>query len=98
MVSAKTQLKAETLAILLSQIAGSKPKVEYSETQAIISFDSSQKEKLKKYLDLQLQDTTGESDVKINFEPVVFPILIKKIWPYVAGLFLIGYVSGKIKK
>jgi len=98
MLSVKTQVKAESIAIALSQIVGSKPIITYYSDHAEINFTPEQRIKLRSYLDMKLKSTGEDNDLKINFEPVLIPILFKKVAPYIIGLIAIGYITGKTSK
>lgn len=98
MISAITQAKAQSISFGLSQILGSNPIVTYKDEYAEISFTPEQKTILQRYINRKLTDTSGKkSDIQINFEPVIYPILIKKVLPYAIGLIAIGFITGKIK-
>jgi hypothetical protein len=96
--SLETVGKTSAIALALEKIAGGLPLTQYTDTQGIISFTPEQAENIRNYIRSKSKATGQPPDVKINFLPVVLPLVLETAVPIVGGLLLAGYILGVRKR
>jgi len=91
-----TVFQAEAISAAIQTATGQRPTIIYRENTAQILFTKEAAAKIQQFIEMQLKK---QSNVKIEAAPIIFPLVIKKLGPIVAGaalaLFFIGYIAGR---
>jgi len=95
MASIETVGKAKILGAALQKITGVEPSYLYEENFVRIYFQPDRLRQVQ--AKLSEMATSGPSDVRIDWFPIVSPMLIKKGIPVAVGLLVAGYLFGKLK-
>jgi len=90
-----TELKAHGIALALEKVTGVEPIVEEKETYYSIHWLPAEQSQVLQNLSDRLPET-GDSDIRIEWFPVVRPVIIKKALPYAIGIFAAGFLIGKV--
>lgn len=88
------EVQTQAFAMLVSYITGRYPTIErYGDYNSII-LDSDQIEKAQDYLTDLIEGEPGEVRIEVN--NIIFPVLLKKYWPWLvgipAGLVTVGFL------
>ena len=88
----KTEAKTQAWALFIKSVTGKYPKIERKEEYNKIILSDSQVRDLQKYFTEAM--STGPTDVRINLNPVLAPVILKKYLPWFIivplGLITIG--------
>lgn len=90
-----TRLKAEGIALALETITGQQPVIVDNETYYTIYWTYAQQKEILETLNEKLT-SDGESEIRVEWFPIVRPMVIKKALPYAIGIFAVGFIVGKI--
>lgn len=90
------ELKTQAYVLLIEQITGTAPIVKRFTTYNQIDFTAEQKVKLTAYIERQMK--REPTDVRINVQPILNPIILKRMWVWIAGGTLLGFLGGKFIK
>jgi len=94
--SLTTRLQAEALAFAIETATQEKPYVSYfADGHAELYFDKEQIPRLQSFVNTLIKKAPG--NVRINFAPVLIPVILKKILPVMLLLLAGGYLVGKLK-
>jgi len=92
--SLTTQIEAEALSLALEMATKIKPFVTYyDDGHAEITFNEKDIPSLQSQIENLIKKPPG--NVKLNYEPVVFPVALKKIIPAALLLIAGGYLLGR---
>lgn len=96
MASAVSIGKAQAAGLAMQSVFGVAPSYLYNPDHVLIYYEP---DKLKAVQErIASMATSGPSDVRINWLPIVTPIAVKKAIPYAVGLLVAGYLFGKLQK
>jgi hypothetical protein len=97
-VAVATKIKAIALKTVIDQVAGGDCILEERESSVKIILTESQKEWFKDFIDKQL-DMKKKPDIEIDVLGIILPVIVKRIWPYLAagGAGIAALVFGKRK-
>jgi len=96
MAGITTSLKAEGVALALSQVLGSRPLINYlQDGTAQIIFTESQAQQIRGMMTNFIKPSGKKDDLDIQFLPVVLPLVLQIGIPVMACLVAIGYFIGK---
>jgi len=98
MAGTLTKIKAETIGMMINQILGFTPKIDYGENYAEISFTPDQQKIVQAYIEKQIDTKRPPGEIRINLLPILWPLILKKSIPFLAGAAGIGFMIGKRKK
>jgi hypothetical protein len=88
-------VKGEGLRAATKQVFGFEPAINYSENYLTVKFDESQINIMRAYVNMQLEKKEP-GDIRIpQIGTIILPPLLKKFWPYLAGVLIAGFVIGK---
>lgn len=87
---------ANALALAVSPITGSVPRVVNYGSYYEIEFTPAQEERLSAWILLQLNKEPGP--VRVDVDGVALRVVTRKYWPYIAGAVGAGFVLGYAMK
>lgn len=90
-----TRLKAEGIALALEKLTGQEPIIQDNETYYSLYWTNAQQAEILETLNEKFA-SGGESEIRVEWFPVVRPVVIKKALPYAIGIFAAGFIIGKI--
>jgi len=96
MASIQSVAKAQTAGKLLKAITGIEPEYIYYDDYIRVTYKKEDLQEVQRKVSDLILNTSSDSDVKIDYFPIVAPVAIKKIVPYALGLLLSGYIIGKL--
>jgi hypothetical protein len=88
-------IKAESVALLAQQILGVKPEIENVGDYYRVYWNKEDLPEVRENLDEYISNIKP-GDVRVEFIPVVQNVAIKKVLPYVLGIFAAGFLIGKL--
>lgn len=94
------QVKAESIRKTLATVTGFEPVIVYQDNKAFIMWKKEDIPALQRKLNsvLSVKRKPSQSDTVIKFEPVLYPVIIKKILPYAVALGAAGFILGRVIK
>ena len=93
-MSLQTIATAEAYAAAINSLTGTPATVVHKANYSEVSFSNPRA--TEAWIEEQLKP--GEpGDVRLNFMPVVLPVVLKRAVPVALGLLAVGYLLGKIK-
>jgi hypothetical protein len=95
MASLSNALQSNLLAESIYQVTGEKPSVVNENNVTYIRFSPDQQVKVRAWVEGQLNAKRTPGAIKIEFEPVIYPLAIKKILPFIILLLVVGIIIGK---
>jgi len=95
MASLITTAKARTIAYAIQQYTGVKPRVVFLDDYAQISFAAEDQKRLSAYLLNELNKKRSPGDVRIDYRPVISPVITRKAMPYLLGAACAGLILGR---
>jgi hypothetical protein len=98
MATLSNAIQANVLAESIAQVVGEKPSVVNTLDMTYLRFSPEQQKKVRVWVESQLSKKREAGKVKIDFEPVIYPIAIKKVLPFIILLLVIGVIAGRITK
>lgn len=78
----------------IEKITGVPVQVRYEAGKAILYWKEDDRKKMQAIIRMQLQKSKKPTDISYDIEPVLRPVYIEKIAPYVIGLLGIGMAAG----
>jgi hypothetical protein len=94
MATLATTAKAKLIQGAINTVFGFEPELIISETTAEIKFTDNQKKILRDWIEKQMNKAQPK-DIKIDISGILFPIVLKKAFPYLAGSFGLGFFLKK---
>ena len=100
-----TQLKAQGIGAALKLITGELPKIDQYPDHYTVYWSKDQQPKVSAFLDSTIDkmtaDTKEVNPIQIDLLPVILPVALKRIVPYIlaysALIFFIGNLTGSKK-
>lgn len=94
MASLTTVGKAQATGLLLEKLFGEPPSYDYGEDYVRIYYEPDRLIRVQKKIEEMAAGGPGE--IRIDWVPTITPLMIKKAVPWIAGIFLAGFIVGKI--
>lgn len=97
-VPVNIQSEAQAVSSLIKTVTGYAPTITYTNNKAYLTFNKNDIPLIQAKIDKIMNTPTSKTDLDVNlaFEPVIYPIVIKKVLPYAIGAIAIGFILGKI--
>lgn len=96
MATALTAGKAKVAGLALQQVFGEEPQYYYADDHVRLYYDA---DKLKQVQQkIEMMATSGPSDVRIDWLPMITPLALKKAVPIIGGIVLVGIIIGRMTK
>lgn len=95
MANVATIGKAKAIGTALQKITGVEPSYLYEDNFVRIYFQPDRLQAVQ--TKLAEMAASGPSDVRIDWFPIVSPMILKKGLPVAIGLLVAGYIFGKLK-
>lgn len=100
------EVKTNAIVIAVKAVTGTEPVVDRKNPQQnMIRFTNAQKAYLEAMVNKSAKavinkktGTSAPANVKVDFEGLIRPIIIKKVLPVVIGIGLIGFMVGRFTK
>lgn len=94
------EVKAEATKKLLESVTGYAPLIVYENGKAFLMWRKEDIPKVQNKLNslLSIKQSSQSKDMTVKFEPVVYPVIIRKIAPYAIALGTAGFILGYILK
>ncbi len=97
MASLTTIAKARGTGLLLQKFFNEEPSYQYADDYVRIYYEPDRLRRVQSRIDdLTKKGPPSPGDVRIDWVPIVMPIAIKKIAPFVIGTLVAGYLIGKL--
>lgn len=87
--------KTEAISAVIRAVTGDDPIIEDHGSYQKIAFTPSQQIKIRAYIERQLDKKPAPSDIRIDTDPIVLPIAIKKIAPFLIAALAVGFFVGR---
>jgi hypothetical protein len=99
MASVTSVAKAEIIKQLCKILFNFEPKIVYYANYCDIILSSEQQVTIRHYIEILInKQKSSTQDIRINILPSLLPLIIKKVFPFVSGVFGAGFLLGKNKK
>lgn len=94
------EVKAEATKKLLGSITGYEPVIVYENGKAFLMWRKEDIPKVQNKLNslISVRPSNQPKDLNVKFEPVLYPVIIRKIAPYAIALGTAGFILGYILK
>ncbi len=88
--------KAKSIGEILKAFTGIEPEYIYYDDYVSIYYKKSDIPIIHEKINKAIQSTSGKkSDIKIDYLPLISPLIIKKVMPFAIALLVTGYLLGK---
>lgn len=99
MAGTVTILKAEAISLGIQKVFGFTPVIQYAADYATIVLTKQQEETVRQWIYKQMEKKdVAKSDIRFNLSSVLLPVILKKGFPYMAGIFASGMIIGRKTK
>jgi len=95
MASLQTAIDAQIYQAAIKKITGVDSNIVYENDMAYIRFDREQQRRLNFWINNQIDKKRNPGKIKVEFEPVVYPIVLTRTAPLIIILLGLGYIFGK---
>lgn len=86
--------KAQGTGLLLEQLFGVKPSFEYATDHVRVYYEPDRLKQVQAKIGSMA--ASGPGDVRVDWFPMVTPLVLKQAAPYAIGAVVIGYLLGKM--
>jgi hypothetical protein len=90
-----TAAKAEAVASLIQSLTGEPPIISDMGSYQKISFSPSQQVKIRDYIERQISAKRQPTDILIDVNPVLVPLAVKKLAPFLVASLALGFLLGR---
>lgn len=94
MAGTLTIAKAQATGLLLEKLFGEEPSYEYGDDFVRIYYQPDRLARVQEKIESMASGGPGE--IRIDWLPTVTPLLLKKALPWLALIFIGGYIIGKM--
>lgn len=95
MASLTTVGKAQATGLLLEKLFGEPPSYDYGDDYVRIYYEPDRLARVQKKIE-SMAATTEPGEIRVDWIPTITPLMIKKAVPWIVGIFVVGYIVGKI--
>jgi hypothetical protein len=92
-------IQAGIMATAIRSLTGELPEVSMNpEGYAELTFTAEQARNIRQYIEDRLKESGGEMAVRINANPIIIPMMIRRVAPYMLGAFALGFLISYFMK
>jgi len=96
MANALTVGKAKIAGLAMGQIFGQEPQYYYADDHVRLYYDADKLRDIQKRI--EMMESSGPSDVRVDWLPMITPLALKKAVPIIGGIVLVGIIIGRATK
>lgn len=90
-----TAAKSEAVAALIRAVTGEDAIIQDMGTYQKISFSPSQQVRIRDYIERQISAKRQPSDILVDVNPILLPIAIKRLAPFLIASLALGFLIGR---
>lgn len=97
MATVQSIAKAKGTGLILKNLLGVEPQYDYQVDHVKLYYTGNSLNQVRERINQIAVSSQRPGDVRIDFVPMVAPLVIKKVFPFAIGAIITGYLLGKIE-